>query len=292
MNIFSGLDKIVKQDYPLAKETWLGIGGPADYFIRPTGVDELKDAVTRCSENDLPVRVLGFGSNLLIRDEGIRGAVIKLDSPAFSNVDFNDNTLVVGAGAELSELVLTCAKKGLSGMEGLTGIPGSMGGAVRMNAGGRFGDIGTITRSVTLMDAEGNIFEKARPELNFDYRSVNITAKFILDATLELAPAEPEQITKNVKEIWIYKKNNQPLGTHNAGCIFKNPRGNSAGALIDRAGLKGTVHGKARISEKHANFIIADDDCSSADVMKLIDICRKNVKDQFDIDLELEVEIW
>jgi UDP-N-acetylmuramate dehydrogenase len=183
-------------------------------------------------------------------------------------------------------------KKGLSGIEALTGIPGSIGGAVKMNAGGNFGDIGAAIETVTLMDNQGNICEKSKPELMFDYRSTNITAQFIINATLKLASADPEQIMRTVKEIWIYKKNSQPLNTRNCGCVFKNPRGVSAGALIDRAGLKGLRIGGAVVSEKHANFIIAEDGCKSRDVVRLIDAIKERVKEQFGIELELEIEIW
>ena len=183
-------------------------------------------------------------------------------------------------------------QKGLSGIEALTGIPGSVGGAVKMNAGGNFGDIGAVVEAVSLMDAGGNVFEKSKPVLGFDYRRTNVTAKFILNARLKLNTADPEQIMRTVKEIWIYKKNNQPLNTVNSGCIFKNPRGVSAGALIDRAGLKGLQIGGAVVSEKHANFIIAQKGCKSRDVMRLIDAIRERVKEQFDVELELEIEIW
>jgi len=189
-------------------------------------------------------------------------------------------------------LVLTCVRKGLSGIEALTGIPGSVGGAVRMNAGGNFGDTGAAVESVTLMDGHGNIFEKKKPELIFDYRSTNIAAKFILNAVFRLASADPEQIMRTVKHIWIHKKNSQPLNTRNCGCIFKNARGVSAGALIDRAGLKGLQIGGATVSEKHANFIIAGKGCTSRDVTRLIDAVRERVKEQFDVELELEIEVW
>jgi UDP-N-acetylmuramate dehydrogenase len=168
-----------------------------------------------------------------------------------------------------------------------------MGGAVKMNAGGRFGDIGAVVESVTLMDKDGKVFDKGKPELVFDYRTTNITAKFILRAKLQLNEADSEQVLRTVKEIWIYKENNQPpLNTKNAGCIFKNPRGVSAGALIDRAGLKGLQIGGAVVSEKHANFILAQEGCTSRDVMRLIDAIRQRVKEQFDIELEPEIEIW
>ncbi len=294
MSIFVGLEEIVETEYPLARSTWYGLGGPADYFIRPRDLDQLKQVVERCNENHIPMFLMGLGSNLLIGDEGLRGAVIKLEKDQFAEVDFQADAagLTAWAGAELSKLVLTCVEKGLSGLEPLTGIPGSLGGAVKMNAGGNFGDVGGVVESVTLMDNQGNIFEMSKPELVFDYRRTNITAQFILNARLELTSGNSEQIMRTVKEIWIYKKNNQPLNSKNAGCIFKNPRGLSAGALIDRAGLKGLQIGGATVSDKHANFIIAGKDCKSRDVMRLIDAIKQRVKEQFDTDLELEIEIW
>jgi len=292
MNIFSGLEEIVETDYPLAKRTWYGLGGPADYFIRPKTTKQLQQVIRRCNENGIRIYVMGFGSNLLISDEGLRAAVIKLEAEQFTQIQFDGQEVTAWAGAELSKLVLTCVEKGLSGIEALTGIPGSVGGAVKMNAGGNFGDFGATAETVTLMDSSGNIFKKSKPELVFDYRRTNIAAKFILNARLKLNAADPEQIMRTVKEIWIYKKNNQPLNTKNSGCIFKNPRGVSAGALIDRAGLKGLQIGGAVVSEKHANFIIAEKDCKSRDVIRLIEVIKQRIKENFDIELELEIEIW
>ena len=292
MNIFKGLENIVETDYPLSKCTWYGLGGPADYLIKPANVEQLKEVVQRCNDSSVAIRVLGYGSNLLIGDKGVRAAVIQLKAKDFTRTEYNGEQITIGAGAELSKLVLACIKKGLSGLEALTGIPGSIGGAVRMNAGGNFGDIGAAVETVTLMDKTGKIFEKSKPELIFDYRRTNITAKFIIAATLSLTEADPEQIMRTVKEIWIYKKNNQPLNTKNSGCIFKNPRGVSAGALIDRAGLKGLQVGGAAVSEKHANFITAQKGCKSRDVMRLIDMIKEKVSKKFDTELELEIEIW
>ncbi|GAH63794.1 unnamed protein product, partial [marine sediment metagenome] len=193
MNIFSGLGKIVETNYPLAKCTWYGLGGQADYFIKPETVEQLKEVVQRCNENNIPIYVMGFGSNLLISDKGLRAAVIKLEADQFTQTQFDGEQLTAWAGAELSKLVLTCVQKGLSGIEALTGIPGSVGGAVKMNAGGAFGDIGAAVETVTLMDNQGSVFEKSKPELIFDYRRTNIIAKFILNARLKLAAADPEQ---------------------------------------------------------------------------------------------------
>jgi len=292
MEPFKGLEKIVEKNHPLAKETWYGLGGAADYFLRPQTTEQLGQVVRRCNENNVPIYVLGYGSNLLVCDEGVRGAVIQLKTDSFSQIKFDKEGATAGAGVELSRLLLTCAKKGLSGLEPLTGIPGSVGGAVRMNSGGNFGDIGTVVGTVILMDKDGEIFEKSKPELQFDYRQTNITAKFILEAQMNLAVGDPDQITRTIKEIWVYKKNNQPLNTINSGCIFKNPRGMSAGAMIDRAGLKGLQMGGAVVSEKHANFIIAKKGCTSRDVTRLIELVAEKVKKQFGIELELEIEIW
>jgi UDP-N-acetylmuramate dehydrogenase len=292
MNIFSGLEKIVETKHPLAKETWYGLGGPADYFIKPQDTEQLALVVKRCNENRIPIYVLGYGSNLLVCDEGVRGAVIQFKSDYFSQIKFVKEQVIAGAGVELSRLLLTCAKKGLSGLEPLTGIPGSVGGAVRMNSGGNFGDIGTVVESVTLMDNDGKVSEKKKPELQFDYRQTNITAKFILEAKINMTAGDPEQITKTIKENWVYKKNNQPLNTINSGCIFKNPRGLSAGAMIDRTGLKGLQIGGAIVSEKHANFFIAQKGCTSRDVMRLIELVKEKVQKQFNVELELEIEIW
>jgi len=292
MSIFSGLESIVKENAPLKDLTWYALGGCAEYLVRPQSVEQLQEVVRRCAEAKMPMRVLGLGSNLLVSDDGVKGVVLKLDSDAFTQAEFNGATLKAGAGANLNKLVLDSVRKGLTGLEALTGIPGSIGGAVRMNAGGNFGDIGSCTERVTLMDMHGTIFEKIKPELVFDYRWVNITAPIILDATIQLGQTDPEQALKMVKEVWIYKKNTQPLNTRNAGCIFKNPRGMSAGALIDRAGLKGTQIGGAFVSDKHANFITTESGCKSSDVQQLIELVRQKVKEKFDIELELEIEIW
>ncbi|HPY76228.1 MAG TPA: UDP-N-acetylmuramate dehydrogenase [Anaerohalosphaeraceae bacterium] len=292
MSIFSGFESIVKEHCPLANYTKYGLGGAADYLVAPQSIQQLQEIMKRCQENNLSVRVLGFGSNLLISDEGVKGVVIRLENPSFCQSKFEQTTLTAGAGANLNNLVLESVRKGLGGLESLTGIPGSIGGAARMNAGGRFGDIGSVIQSVTVMDAQGTVFEKAKPELIFDYRATNITAKVILGAVIELTESDPDTLLHMVKEVWIYKKNTQPLDAHNAGCIFKNPRGLSAGALIDRAGLKGTQIGGAVISEKHANFIIAEKGCKSSDIRQLIDLIRTKVRDKFDVTLELEIEIW
>ncbi|MFP4353926.1 MAG: UDP-N-acetylmuramate dehydrogenase [Phycisphaerae bacterium] len=292
MSLFAGLDDIVRQNEPLAGHTWFGIGGPAQYFISPRNVDQLAAVVKRCRENSVPMYVMGSGANLLIDDAGIDGAVIRLTEGSFKEIQLIDGGIRVGAGVEMGKLVLRCVRDGLSGLECLTGIPGSVGGCVRMNAGGAFGDIGNCVKSVQVMTESGEQFTRYHDDLAFAYRSTNITSKFILSAEFSLEEEDPHQILKQVKQIWIYKKNTQPLGSRNAGCIFKNPRGISAGALIDRAGLKGKQVGGASVSEKHANFILAEAGTKASDVLKLINIIRDAVYEKNGVYLELEVEVW
>ncbi|MHC4715771.1 MAG: UDP-N-acetylmuramate dehydrogenase [Planctomycetota bacterium] len=292
MKLFDGLESIVKHEVPLAPYTWLGIGGPAQYLIEPTGVEQLAQALRRCQDNEVPVRVLGGGANLLVDDSGVRGAVIKLAGDEFSRVEIEPERIRVGAAADLSRLVLRCVREGVSGLECLTGIPGTVGGAIKMNAGGAFGDVGNLVESVTLMDVDGVPFTRMRGELAFAYRSTNISAKVILGTEFRAAEDDPHRILNQVKQIWIYKKNTQPLGHGNAGCVFKNPRGMSAGALIDKAGLKGKTIGGAKVSGKHANFIVADKNARASDVLKLVNEIRETVYKRNEIYLELELEVW
>ena len=292
MTLFAGLEEIVKADEPLSRHTWLGMGGAATYFIEPRTLDELQDVVRRCRDNEIPMYVLGSGANLLVDDAGVKGAVIRLREGEFGTVSLVDDGLEAGAGADMGKLVLRCVREGLSGLECLTGIPGSVGGCVRMNAGGAFGDVGSAIETVRVMSEDGEVFTRHRADLAFAYRSSNISSKFILGAAFRLVEDDPHRILKQVKQIWIYKKNTQPLGQGNAGCVFKNPRGLSAGALVDRAGLKGRRVGGAYVSEKHANFILADKGAKASDVLKLINLIRETVYKMHEVYLELEIEVW
>jgi len=276
----------------LGPETWLRIGGPAEWLIEPHTVDQLREVVCRCRAESVPMRVMGRGANLLIDDAGVKGAVVRLHKGEFAQVELTDQGVRAWAGADMGKLVLRCVREGRSGLEALTGIPGSIGGCVRMNAGGAFGDIGNTIETVDVMSADGEVFTRYRGDLAFAYRSTNITAPLILGAEFKLAEDDPHRILKQVKQIWIYKKNTQPLGSRNAGCIFKNPRGLSAGALIDRAGLKGKRFGGAHVSQKHANFILADTGTRANDVLKLINAIRETVYKKNEVYLELEIEVW
>lgn len=289
---FSGLEEVVTENEPLAPHTWYRIGGPARWYVRPRTPEELSEAAIRCLENNIPVYVLGLGANLLVGDDGVDGAVFRLDAEYWRRIRTQGTSVEVGAGMDMQKLIVRMVRQGLAGIECLAGIPGTVGGGVRMNAGGKFGDIGAVVSRVQVMDARGTLFERNKDDLVFDYRSTNIAAPFILGATLELEQEDPDGLVKRMKEIWMFKKNSQPLNTKNAGCTFKNPRGLSAGALIDQAGLKGMRVGGAEVSTKHANFIIAHPGCRADDILRLVKAIREKVFEKFQVHLESEVRIW
>ena len=292
MSLWSGLEEIIKYDEPMSEHTWFRLGGPARYFIRPRNEEELKEVVSRCHGNSIQMYVLGRGSNILIVDEGLDGAVVQLLDQHFGPVTIKDNIVRAGAGASLSKLVQQCAREGLSGMECMAGIPGSVGGAVKINAGGQFGDIGNVARSVRVMDSSGYEFIRQRQDIYFGYRMTNIIAKFILEAEFSLVPEDPDRIGRLIKEVWMLKKNSQPTNSRNAGCVFKNPRAMAAGALIDKVGMKGYNVGGAFVSEKHANFIEGREGATSSDVLKLIEVIKERVQQRFGVELDLEIDVW
>jgi len=294
MTVFKGFDKIVQTDFPLGEMTTFGVGGTCEYLLRPRTEDELQGVLQRCDAEGLEVRAIGRGSNVLVRDEGVPGAVVQLDDKGFGEISITEDLLRAGAAARLRDVVAEAARHSLSGVECLVGIPGTVGGGIRMNAGGAYGDIGQTVERVKVMDARGEAFYRHRDDLAFGYRSSNVSARFVLEGELRLLPDDAGGIRKRMKSIWMAKKNSQPMSASTAGCAFKNPRGLAAGLLIDQAGLKGARVGGAVVSHKHANYLIVKDRAgtTAADVLELIDKVRKAVKDRFDVYLELEIEVW
>jgi UDP-N-acetylmuramate dehydrogenase len=292
MSLDKDFAQFVKRDEPLAPYTWFRLGGPAEFFAVPRTVDQLQALVRRCHETQTPARLLGGGSNVLVRDEGVSGAVIQLSAPVFDEIKIEKQTLTAGGGAKLGHAISMSVREGLAGLEALVGIPGTIGGALHGNAGSHGGDIGQWTTRATVMTRRGEILERERDELVFAYRESSLDELVIISAQFELETDDPEQLTKRMQTQWIIKKANQPLGHQSAGCIFKNPRGMSAGMLIDQAGLKNTRYGQAVVSDRHANFIVAEAGAKSADVLQLIEVVRERVSDRLGIDLETEIEIW
>jgi len=292
MGSLSGFEKIVRRGEPLAMHTWFQLGGPAEWFAEPTHPDELVALVQRCHEEDIPIRVLGSGSNILVRDEGVPGMVLRLAAPAFCDIQVQGETVSAGAGAKLGRVVTTAVHHGLAGVESLVAIPGTLGGALHGNAGAHGGDIGQWTAEVTVVTPTAQVLQRHREELVFGYRQSSLDEPVILTARLELERDDPKDLARRLQKQWILRKASQPMGQQCAGCVFKNPRGVSAGELVEQAGLKGTRIGGAVVSDRHANFIIAEPEATSSDVLRLIDLIRSQVRDRLGVELELELEVW
>ncbi|MFO0957885.1 MAG: UDP-N-acetylmuramate dehydrogenase [Isosphaeraceae bacterium] len=293
MGVFDDFAGIVRADEPLAPYTWFRLGGPAAYLARPRTAEEVSGLIDRANAEGLPWRVLGGGSNLLVADEGVPGLVIHLESPAFSDVSHEGDRIEAGAAVPLTALISQAARAGLGGLENLTGIPGTVGGALRGNAGGRQGSIGPCVRRVTLVNGDGEIEERERDALDFEAGGSNLDDALVLSAEFALEPEDPEAVVRRMRRIWIVKKEHQPYGHQSCGMIFRNPNPElTAGALIERAGLKGIREGEAEVSERHADFIVAHPGASSADVIRLIDRIHQEVWGRLGYDLELQIQVW
>ena len=293
MHSFDDFRPIVKADEALAPHIWFRLGGHAAYLARPQTLDQLLGLLRRARDEEIPFKILSGGSNILVRDEVVNALVIHLESPAFSDVTIRDNVVESGAAVPLTALISQSARAGLAGMEILTGIPGTVGGALRGNAGDRHGAIGQLVRRATVVDTANEIQVRERDDLIFADRRSNLDEPVILSAEFELESEDPESVVRRMRRIWIVKKENQPYGHQSSGCIFKNPSPDlSAGTLIDQAGLKGTRYGGAEVSDRHANFIVAQPGATASDVLHLIDNIRQRVWQQFGYDLELQIQIW
>ncbi len=282
----------VRLNEPLARHTTFKIGGPAEFFLNPKDADDLKELLLAAKKEKFPVLVLGAGSNILAGDEGIRAAVVRLDSPCFKKVMVMGDRIEAGSGLGLRQLVELARQRGLSGTEFLAGIPGTVGGALVMNAGAWGKNIAGIVESVKVMDHQGKINVLSRSRIKFSYRSSDLGGFIILSASLKLNKMDKKEISDNIKECLRHRFDSQDASLPNAGCIFKNPPGESAGRLIDMCGLKGKKIGGAVISRRHANFILNQGHASASDVLRLADLVVKSVKERFELTLEPEIKIW
>ena len=284
--------EIVKRHEPLAPYTNLRIGGPADLLVQPRNREELASVVRQCFREKLPLRVIGKACNVLVRDEGVRGVVLRLTEPAFTEIHVSGQRVTAGAGASVPALISQAAQSGLAGLETLVGIPGTVGGALRCNAGNRSGDIGQFVAQVEVLDTKGEVQVRERDELQFTYHWSNLDDPVLLSAVFRLEPDSPDAIVKRMRKAWILRRAGQPLTYQAASRIFTNPRGLSASALIEQAGLAKTRVGGAEVSERDAGFIVVHPGGSSRDLLRLIDLVRSRVHERFGVELELEIRVW
>lgn len=283
---------IVQTNVPLAPFTHLKLGGPAEMLVQPRTREELTAVVKHCAAQRIPLRVLGNGCNLLVGDAGVKGAVLRLSQPAFSNVVVEGKKVRAGAGAALSALISQAARHGLTGLETLVGILGTVGGSLRCNAGDRSGEIGQVVRRVEVLDANGDVQVREREELQFGYHVSNLDDPVLLGAEFELETDSPDAIVKRMRKAWIVRKASQPLSFQAAARIFQNPRGLNAGVLIEQARLPGTRVGGAEVSDRDANYIVVHAGATARDVLRLIELIRSKVQERFQVELETEITVW
>lgn len=297
----------------MKNHTTFKIGGPAAYFAEPKDTGELKLLLNHTKRYNIPVLVIGAGSNVLIKDRGVRAMVLRLRRIFFKKISFHNDCVSASSGVMLNQLIQFNRRHGLSGLEFLAGIPGTVGGALAMNAGitqkskklpkksgsrqnvgkkPKIKGIADFVANVTVMDYNGVIKILHRKDLRFGYRKSNLSKYIILSALFKLKKKNQEEIKNRITRYMDYRKAAHELSRPSAGCVFKNPAGYSAGRLIDLCGLKGKRIGGACISQRHANFILNQGNARSSDVLALMNLIKKRVKKKFNVTLEPEIKIW
>jgi len=312
MNYSKDLKKVIKGkillNEPFSKHTTFRIGGPASIWVEPKDIDDLRQIMKFIRKNEVPFVVVGGGSNLLVKDRGFKGIVVRLNSTFFKKISVCGNIISIGSGVSLNNMIQVALKNRLSGCEFLSGIPGSVGGALAMNAGARrnslfnnhYKSIGDLITQVNVMDSSGKLKTIKKSELKFGYRNSNLIKYIIISAKVRLKHRKRREIEREIKNFLTYKRSTQELNLPSAGCVFKNPRVSSnnksqqslsAGYLIDATGLKNYRIGGAAISEKHANYIVSRKNAKAKDVIKLMKHVQKKIKTAFNISLEPEIKI-
>lgn len=292
MNWWKDLHGRIALNEPLKDKTTFKIGGRASFFIEPLDIQDLRRLILLAKKNKVSLFVLGAGSNVLICDNLLKGAVLRLSSPAFNNIIVKGNRVIAGSGLALIKIVQFSRVNNLSGLEFLAGIPGTLGGALAMNAGAWGKEICDLVEKIKIMDYNGKVRMLNNKEIKFSYRKSSLAKYIILEAQLKLVKEKPDKISRQINKYLLQRKESQDLSFPSAGCIFKNPKLGSAGRLIDLSGLKGRASGGACISRRHANFILNKDNAKACDVLRLIKLAKGRVKKEFNIILKPEIKIW
>ncbi|WRP06173.1 UDP-N-acetylmuramate dehydrogenase [Rossellomorea aquimaris] len=294
--VFEELSKVmhsdnIKRDELLREHLYTKLGGRADFFLTPTTYEEVQNIVKLSNEVDVPFTLLGNGSNLIVKDGGIRGIVLHLKN--FKDIKTTDQLIVAQSGAAIIDVSRRALAEKLSGLEFACGIPGTVGGALFMNAGAYGGEIKDVLDYCHVVDREGNLVKRTAAELELDYRHSNISEKgdIVLEATFSLKPGDYEEIKAVMDDLTDKRESKQPLEYPSCGSVFKRPPGYFAGKLIQDSDLQGTNFGGAEVSTKHAGFIVNKDNASASDYISLIEHVQKTVKEKFDVELEREVRI-
>jgi len=289
-HLFAAMRGAVRERVPLGPMMHLRIGGPADWLLEPYAEEDVALVVRACRDADVPLRVLGGGSNVVIADTGVRGAVVHLAN--LNRIVRDGDRITAGAGVTLPSLLRATKEVGLAGLEKLAGIPAHVGGAVAMNAGTRDGETFEHLVSLTLVDREGEIVVHGRDRFAAKYRDGGLRDAIVLHATFELAPDDPKAIFERFSTSLKKRNATQPVSQRSVGCVFRNPAGDAAGRLIEAAGCKGLRAGAVEVSGVHANYFVNDGAGTAADFVALLDEVRARVRSRFGTTLEPEVKFW
>lgn len=292
MNWEKKLKGKVKFGEPLKNKTTFKIGGKARFFVEPQDSCDLKLLLAAAKVKKLPVLLIGAGSNILASDAGISAIVVKLSEPFFKKISLRGRSIEAGSGVSLASLIDFARKRGLSGLEFLSGIPGTLGGALAMNAGAWGRNIGELLEEAVVMDKRAKEIILKKDDIKSGYRRSSLSKYIIIRASLRLRPKNKKEISAKISEYLKRRCVSQDTSLPNAGCIFRNPAENSSGRLIDLCGLKGKNLGGAVISRKHANFILNQNAASFNDVLKLMALIKNKVKNKFKLTLQPEIKIW
>jgi len=279
-----------RQGVPLAPMMHLRIGGPAEWFVEPFDEEGVAATVRACRERDLPMRILGGGSNVVVADQGVPGVVVHLGN--LNRMQREGRRVTVGGGVTMASLLRSTREAGLAGLEKLTGIPAEVGGAVAMNAGTRDGETFEHLVSLTVVEPDGRIAIRSQEDFQPRYRDGALGGAVVVQATFELAEDRPDAIFERFSASLQKRNASQPVTQRSVGCVFQNPEGDAAGRLIQEAGCKTLRRNGVQVSDKHANYFVNDDTGTAADFVALMDEVRSRVQQSFGVELRAEVKFW
>ena len=292
MTLADAFPAATKRNEPLAPHTHLRIGGPAEFFVQPRTVEELVGVLTFCKSNRVPVRMLGGGNNLLVRDDPVPGAVVRLTGPAFAAMERTGPTVRAGGGGPLFDLIAFSLRAGLRGLETLAGIRGTVGGSVRCNVGDRSGEIAAAVRRVAVLTDAGTEQVRGRDELTFGDHSSNLDEPVILWVEFALDPDTPAALLRRLRKAWAVRKAHEPLSFQAAVRVFRDPQGQSAAALVDRAGMAKAKVGGAEVSDRNGSYVVAHPGTTAADILNLVAKIEERVESVTGVALDRELNVW
>lgn len=292
MSLAEQFPEITRRNAPLAPFTHLKIGGPAEFLVQPRTLDELNVVLRACQRDNIKVRMLGGGYNLLIQDDPVPGAVVRLVAEPFTFIKRDGKRVSAGGGGQLFDLIAFAVKNGLGGLETLVGIRGTVGGSVRCNVGDRSGEISQTVRSVTVLTDAGKVQTRGREDLTFSEHQSDLDEPVILSVEFELEAESPAAVLKRMKKAWIQRKAAEPLSFQAGVRLFRNPPGQTAATLIDRAQMTKAKVGGAELSERNSNYAVAHPGTTAHDVLELVKHVQARVQERTGVLLERELHVW